>query len=136
MSENNHPELDYLFWKDEILQVMYWMFGEGISDKVSAVQMEGLLNAAFSELKPHFDKLCAEGLLLATGEADNYSYALTDLGRKEAGQHFANAFQGLQQAGHGECGPDCEFCYGDNGEKLDNCVHNCASSHSHSHHHH
>jgi hypothetical protein len=45
--------------------------------------------------------------------------------KKEAGKRFAEAFQGYQKAGHGECGPDCEFCYGTDGVKLENCVHNC-----------
>jgi hypothetical protein len=135
MNGNSHPELNYLFWKDEILQVMYWMYGEGIAAKVSALQFEGLLNASYSDLEPHFEKLCRDGLLEKDESGGMPCFSLTQEGRKEAGRHFATAFEGLQQAGHGECGPDCEFCYGDNGEKLENCVHNCASSHTHPHYH-
>ena len=42
--DNNDAELNYLFWKDEILQVMYWLYGEALSKKVAGKQLEGLLN--------------------------------------------------------------------------------------------
>ena len=129
--DKNDAELNYLFWKDEILQVMYWLYGEELDKKVSGKQFEWLLNCPFYVLKSHFVKLVQEGLIQHTGEADHYE--LTHKGRKAAGQHFSTAFDGLQKAGHGECGPDCPFCYGDNGEKLDDCVHDCASSHQHHH---
>ena len=129
--DKNDAELNYLFWKDEILQVMYWLYGEELDKKVSGKQLEGLLNCPFDVLNSHFVKLVQEGLIQHTGEADHYE--LTHKGRKAAGQHFSTAFDGLQKAGHGECGPDCPFCYGDNGEKLDDCVHDCASNHQHHH---
>ncbi len=62
---------------------------------------------------------------------ENSSVKLTPFGKKEAGNIFRNAFEGMQKGGHGECGPDCEFCYSE-GEKLEDCVHNCADSrHTH-----
>lgn len=130
--DHNDPELNFLFWKDEILQVMYWMYGEELGKRVSAKQLEGLLNARYEQLELHFNKLVGDGLLKSNAADGSISFELTDKGRKEAGQRFAGAFEGLQKAGHGECGPDCEFCYGENGEKLENCVHNCATSHTHS----
>ena len=129
--DNNDPELNFLFWKDEILQVMYWMYGEELGKRVSGKQLEGLLNSPFEQLEVHFKKLVSEGLIKSISEEQSTYFELTDKGRKEAGQRFAGAFEGLQKAGHGECGPDCEFCYGENGEKLENCVHNCATSHTH-----
>ena len=129
--DNNDAELNYLFWKDEILQVMYWLYGEALSKKVAGKQLEGLLNCPLAVLKMHFNKLIDEGFLQHSLEDETDYYELTDKGRKEAGRHFATAFDGLQKAGHGECGPDCPFCYGENGEKLDDCVHDCASSHTH-----
>ncbi len=69
--------------------------------------------------------LKTEGLLNETG-----SVQLTPAGKKEAGGIFRNAFEGMQKGGHGECGPDCEFCYLE-GEKLEDCVHNCADSRHH-----
>ena len=112
-----------LFWKDEILQVLYWMKGEGLGKEVTAQQVVNLLNTNIDNLRFHLDKLSKEGFL----DKKSNLYQLTEMGNKEAGRRFADAFSGLQKAGHGECGPDCEFCYGPDGVKLENCVHNCAS---------
>ena len=112
-----------LFWKDEILQVLYWMKGEGFGKEVSLQQVVPLLVSNEANLSYHLDKLVKDGFLTKK----NGLFELTDMGNKEAGRRFSDAFSGLQKAGHGECGPDCEFCYGTDGVKLENCVHNCAS---------
>lgn len=114
-----------LFWKDEILQVMYWMRGEGLGDEVSAGQMLTFLNTNSANLEYQLNKLVEQNYLKAAQTTGNRVFSLSELGKAEAGRRFAEAFQGLQKAGHGECGPDCEFCYGPDGVKLENCVHNC-----------
>ncbi len=117
-----------LFWKDEILQVLYWMHGEGMGSEVSLPQMLPFLNTSYQNLEYHLKKITDDGLLLGDRKQDITYYKLSESGKKEGGRQFAEAFQGMQKAGHGECGPDCEFCYGTDGIKLENCVHNCASS--------
>jgi len=116
-----------LFWKDEILQILYWMDGEGFGNVVSSRQILALLSTNAENLMYHLKKLTAEGLLEMNGEplSGSEEVGLSTIGKKEAGRRFAEAFQGLQKAGHGECGPDCEFCYGPDGIKLENCVHHC-----------
>ena len=116
-----------MFWKDEILQVLYWMRGEGLGSEVSCSDALPFLNTSKDNLQYHFEKLLTEGFLISHEKNFKTVYSLSDLGKKEGGNNFAEAFQGLQKAGHGECGPDCEFCYGTDGTKLDNCVHNCVS---------
>jgi DNA-binding PadR family transcriptional regulator len=117
-----------LFWKDEILQVLYWMHGEGMGSEVSLQQMLPFLNTSYQNLEYHLNKITNDGLLIGDRKQDITYYNLSESGKKEGGRQFAEAFQGMQKAGHGECGPDCEFCYGTDGVKLENCVHNCASS--------
>jgi len=117
-----------LFWKDEILQVLYWMRGEGIGSEVSLPQILPFLNTSYQNLEYHLNKIKDEGLLIGEKKDGIIHYQLSESGKKEGGRQFAEAFQGMQKAGHGECGPDCEFCYGTDGVKLENCVHNCASS--------
>ena len=117
-----------LFWKDEILQVLYWMHGEGMGSEVSLPQMLPFLNTSYQNLEYHLQKITDEGLLVGDKKEAVIYYKLSESGKKEGGRQFAEAFQGMQKAGHGECGPDCEFCYGTDGVKLENCVHNCASS--------
>jgi len=116
-----------MFWKDEILQVLYWMNGEGIGSNVNLATMLPFLNTSKENLNHHLEKLVAEGFLNSEEKENTFFYSLSEIGKHEGGKHFAEAFQGMQKAGHGECGPDCEFCYGTDGVKLDNCVHNCAS---------
>jgi hypothetical protein len=116
-----------LFWKDEILQIMYWMDGEGFGETVPASQILALLNTNEANLFFHLEKMIKDEVLECEDNqiGKGSMVGLSDDSKKEAGKRFAEAFQGYQKAGHGECGPDCEFCYGTDGVKLENCVHNC-----------
>lgn len=127
MDKIEKSALRSLFWKDEILQIMYWMNGEGLGSSVPASQILALLNTSEDNLLYHLEKMSKEGVLSVKGTPidRNSKFSLSSSAKKVAGQRFAEAFQGFQKAGHGECGPDCEFCYGPNGTKLENCVHNC-----------
>lgn len=119
-----------LFWKDEILQILYWMDGEGFGKEVVVSQVLALLNTNKENLLYHLQKLVDDDVLTSKNDSITESavVALSTDSKKEAGKRFAEAFQGYQKAGHGECGPDCEFCYGKDGVKLENCVHNCGSA--------
>lgn len=119
-----------MFWKDEILQVLYWMDGEGLGDRVPASQILSLLKTSHANLFFHLQKMVDAGDLLCEDKpiAEHSLVRIAPEMRSEAGKRFAHAFQDLQKAGHGECGPDCEFCYGPDGKKLENCVHDCASA--------
>jgi len=136
MSENkndtNQNALDALFWREEILQVLYWIEGEGLAEIVPFNRLLSLLNTTAGHLLLHLQKNIEAGYLKTEGEAlsVNSSLQLTHFGKKEAGGIFRNAFEGMQKAGHGECGPDCEFCYQD-GVKTEDCVHNCADTRHH-----
>ena len=117
-------ELQHLFWKDEILQVIYWMQGEGLGEQVSASHLQNLLSIDAAELSFHLKKLVTDDYLEIEGSREEDGlYSLSDFGKKEAGKRFASAFQGLQKAGHGECSADCDCQW----EGHDSCKH---------HHHH
>jgi len=136
MSENhnhiNKNAVEALFWREEILQVLYWMEGEGIAAAVPFSRLLSLLNTTPDSLLFHLQKNIEAGYLRTESDVLNESstISLTAAGKKEAGGIFRNAFEGMQKGGHGECGPDCEFCYVE-GEKLEDCVHNCADSRHH-----
>jgi len=119
-----------LFWKDEILQILYWMDGEGFGKEVQVSQVLALLNTNKENLLYHLQKLVNDDVLSSQSDtiSESAMISLSGDSKKEAGKRFAEAFQGYQKAGHGECGPDCEFCYGKDGVKLENCVHNCGSA--------
>ena len=128
----NQEALEALFWREEILQVLYWMEGEGLADAIPLSRMLTLLNTTENNLLVHVQKNIDTGLLKTTEGSLTIksSLQLTPAGKKEAGSIFRNAFEGMQKGGHGECGPDCEFCYHE-GEKLEDCVHNCADTRHH-----
>lgn len=136
MSENhnhkNQDAVDALFWREEILQVLYWMDGEGLASAVPVSRLLSLLNTTPGNLLLHLQKNIEAGYLKTESDAlaESSTISLTPAGKKEAGGIFRNAFEGMQKGGHGECGPDCEFCYHE-GEKLEDCVHNCADSRHH-----
>lgn len=105
---NGNTELDALFWKDEILQVMYWLQGEEFAEKVTAERLLTFLNTDLKNLKKHLQKGVSEGYLVeVSDDAGSPSYSLSEPGKKEAGGRFVEAFQGMRKQGHGECGPEC-----------------------------
>jgi hypothetical protein len=128
----NKNAVDALFWREEILQVLYWMDGEGLAYAVPFTRLLSLLDTTKENLLFHLQKNIEAGYLKSDDETINEtsSIKLTAVGKKEAGGIFRNAFEGMQKGGHGECGPDCEFCYLE-GEKLEDCVHNCADTRHH-----
>jgi hypothetical protein len=128
----NQDAVNTLFWREEILQVLYWMEGEGLADAVPFSRLISLLNTTNENLLLHLKKNIEAGYLKSEDWelSEISSVQLTPMGKKEAGGIFRNAFEGMQKGGHGECGPDCEFCYLE-GEKLEDCVHNCADSRHH-----
>lgn len=96
-----------LFWRDEILQVMFWIQGEGFGDRVSPELLERFLGVEPAVSVRYLERLVGEGLLRRTGGA---LYELTDEGRAHGARVFADEFAELTKPAHGECGPDC-WCH-------------------------
>jgi len=95
-----------IFWQDEILQVIYWMRGEGFGEKASILDLQRFLDASDEILAANLTQLAKNGLveLDETGK-----YELTASGVKEGGRRFADEFEGMLKQGHYECDdPDCD----------------------------
>lgn len=101
--------LDYLRWRDELLQVMFWMAGEGLGAQPAAAQIQNFLGADADTVAGTLDRMVADGYV--TLEADG-GFRLTAFGRHEGGRSFTDEFSDLTHQAHGECGPNCEFCHG------------------------
>ena len=100
MKENNH-----IFWRDEILQLLFWMRGEGMGESQSPQALARFLNIEESALIPHLDQMTAAGYLLVKEEG----FALSDMGRTEGSRRFREEFEPLLSQGHGECNdPNCD----------------------------
>lgn len=98
---------EYLLWRDEILQVMYWMLGEGLAAEAGPEQLMVFLGGDRGVLQTILAEVSAEGFLEARGGG---LYALTELGKDAGKRSFALEFDGLLGQAHGECGPDC-WCH-------------------------
>jgi len=95
-----------IFWQDEILQVMYWMRGEGFGEKITVAELKKFLAASDEILAANLSQLAKNGLV-------NFdlsdTYELTETGVKEGGRRFADEFDGMLKQGHYECDdPDCD----------------------------
>jgi hypothetical protein len=96
-----------LYWRDEVLQVMYWLRGEELNEQVSAQDLAVLVPAEASFLQHHLEQLAADGFLEAVTGAPP-RYRLTELGVREGGRRFAEEFAGLTGQAHGACSnPNC-----------------------------
>jgi hypothetical protein len=94
-----------LFWRDEILQVMYWLRGEGILQQVRVDDLKRFLHAADEELRSALGELVSLELVVA---CDN-RFELTESGVKEGRRRFVDEFEPLLRQGHYECNePDCD----------------------------
>ena len=95
-----------IFWQDEILQVMYWMRGEGFGEKISVAELKKFLTTSEEILVANLSQLAKNGLV----NFDFFgTYELTASGVKEGGRRFADEFDGMLKPGHYECNdPDCD----------------------------
>jgi hydrogenase maturation protease len=102
--------------RDEILQVMFWLEGEGLGPDVAIGELIRLVE----------DRPAVEGALAGLIEAGDVEalstaagtrYRLTRLGREEGRRRFLDEFEPyLARHAHGECGAaDCD-CHAGRGE--------------------
>jgi hypothetical protein len=127
MEELVHPPkseaLRQLYWRSEILQVMYWLRGEGFADQVDAQLLERFLGVDAEIGVQYLDRLVEEGYVEAVGGR----YSLSETGRREGALEFATAFEELTRPSHGECSDDC-WCH-NSPEEAEACVAERASGH-------
>jgi len=117
--------LGSLYCRDEVLQVMYWMTGEGFGRAFAAADLRKFLDAEDDVLAETLERLVSGGLLERVGDS---GYALTALGQKEGGRRFADEFESMLKPGHFECDePDCD-CH--NPASTEEACKNLSAAHS------
>jgi hypothetical protein len=93
--------------RDEMLQILYWMQGEGLGEKVHPSDLLPFLGIEEAAIQDQLEQLALEGYVDLTGDIPA-RYYLTEWGSKEAGRRFADEFAGLTGQAHGECNnPNC-----------------------------
>lgn len=113
---DERPLLADLFWRDEILQVMYWYQGEGFGSAVTARDLRIFLSSDEQSLNAHLERMVTDGYLervSGAGGADDAStprYSFTEHGAREGARRFADEFADLTKQAHGDCPPNCPIC--------------------------
>lgn len=109
MDELHPPKseaLRALYWRSEILQVMYWLRGEGLGEVVDAALLERFLGVDAQVGVGYLDRLVVDGYLLHLP----HGYELSESGLSEGKTEFALSFADLTRPAHGECSADC-WCH-------------------------
>lgn len=101
------PALRALFWRDEILQVMYWLSGENLSNDVTGAELSRFLDHDGGELDSALSRLAQDGHVR---QGQDGRYSLTDAGAQRGRRGFEDEFSGMFNQAHGECGADC-WCH-------------------------
>ena len=108
MTEN--PGLDDIFWRDEILQVMYWIRGEQLQSSVTATDLEVFISAPAADIFGHLERMVAEGYLQCQQDTAGFwnlsRYTLSSFGVKEGGRTFAADFAEMTKPAHADCPPN------------------------------
>ena len=105
-SEPRSEALRTLFWRSEILQVMFWLRGEGFGDLLDPPLLERFLGVNAEVGVTYLDRLVDDGYVVRDGDW----YALSDRGLEEGALEFAASFDELTRPTHGECSDDC-WCH-------------------------
>ena len=92
-----------LYWRSEILRVVYWLRGEGFGDVVDVPMILEYLGDGAEEGITYVDRLVDDGSLIRDGDW----YALSERGLGEGEAEFATAFSDLLQPRSGACSPEC-----------------------------
>lgn len=114
------PAMAALRCRDDILQAMYWLRGEGFGTETDAQSLARFLTTDASLVGQQLAGLVSDGYLERAVEG----FRLSPLGVREGGRRFADEFADLQLTAHGECAPDCPHC---EGVARDECIH-CGTS--------
>lgn len=106
---------------DEVLQILYWLRGEGLLAAVAVADLRRFLAGGDEKLSALLERLVRTGLVVRTAADGGAHYSLSADGVREGGRRFADEFADMTKPGHGECGdPECD-CHR-TGSSAD-CVH-------------
>jgi hypothetical protein len=98
------PQLRQVYWRDEILQLLFWIEGEGLGSEIDLETMDRFLGPESEIAALHLDRLVREDYLVRRPSG---RFALADRGRSEGSRLFAEEFAALSAPSHGQCGAEC-----------------------------
>ena len=105
-----HDPADEIARRDEVLEMLYWIEGEGFSGASTLEAIARFLTHDAAVVLRTLEHLIEQGDVAQYPDGE---YRLTETGRKEAARRFAEEFAPMLNQGHGECSdPNCD-CHSD-----------------------
>ncbi len=92
-----------LYWRSEILRVMYWLRGEGLGDLVDVPMVRRYLDIGVDECRLQLSGLVEEGSIVADGAW----YSIAPEGLADGEVEYATLFSDLARPSHGPCSDEC-----------------------------
>src|SRR5437660_10950840 len=86
-----------LYWREEILQVMFWLKGEGLGERANWPMIERFLGVEGRIGRAYLDRLVEEGFRTI----EDGPFMLTSKGIGEGGRIFSEEFADLTGPGNG-----------------------------------
>lgn len=88
--------------RDEILQVLFWLAGEGFETEMTPEGIARFVAWPEDAVRTALDEAIELGLAARSADADDMRYELTEAGRREGGRRFTEEFAGtFAHAAHG-----------------------------------
>ena len=113
--------------RDEILELLYWLQGEGFSSHATIDGMMRFLAFPVGDVRSTVEQLVNRAEI---ARAPDGKLQLTEEGYREAARRFADDFAELLHQGHGECNdPSCD-CH-ENPDAAVECHRRALASHDH-----
>lgn len=126
LPEPKSEALRALYWRDEILQLMFWLEGEGFGGEADPELLERFLGVDAPAGLAYLARLVDEDLLRQTAAG---RYELTEHGHQHGARVFSVEFAELTKPGHGECSASC-WCR-QSPDEADACHERRLAGHTH-----
>jgi hypothetical protein len=97
--------LQALYWRSELLQLLSWLRGEGLGDRVEPPPLERFLGVDAATGRRYLDRLPDDGHL----DRDGDWFALSARGLQQGTLEFAATFSELNRPVRGDCSADCWY---------------------------
>lgn len=95
--------VDALSRRDEILELLFWMRGQGFAQALTIAGLARFLTCSEAESAEGLAVLLRAGAVRREGKY----YSLTEAGLPEARRRFLDDFRTMLAEGHGECNFSC-----------------------------
>lgn len=101
--EPKHPTLRSLYWREEIIELVLWLRGEGFDERLDSATLGAYLDIDTTQAAAHLHRLTLHGYL---EQLPGGRYGLTAIGAQE-GQRLTGGPRSVPPSVPGACGPEC-----------------------------